>query len=105
MLVLARKENERVTIGDDISVCVVEIRGDKVRLGFDAPDAVEIHRHEVWRAIQRRRLHAAEQLAARMNAAAVLKRSDWTVDELLSTTDPMLRSAVDAEVWAMRDAA
>lgn len=101
MLVLSRKQNHRVMIGDDITVCVVEIRGDKVRLGFEAPASVAIHRHEVWQAIQRKRHRAAEQLVARMNAACVLKRSDWTVDELLHTTDPMLRSALDSELRAM----
>lgn len=53
MLVLSRKVNEAVVIGDDVSVTVVEIRGDKVRLGFDAPNDVTVHRQEVWFAIQR----------------------------------------------------
>ena len=53
MLVLSRKKNEAIVIGGQITIRVVEIRGDKVRLGFDAPDDVEIHRDEVWAAIQR----------------------------------------------------
>lgn len=53
MLVLSRKKDEGIVIGDQIVVRVVEIRGDKVRLGFDAPDEVSIHRDEVWAAIQR----------------------------------------------------
>jgi len=44
--------NEWILIGDNIRVCVVEIRGDKVRLGFEAPDDVRIHRKEVWLRIQ-----------------------------------------------------
>lgn len=51
MLVLSRKKNERVKIGGDLWVTVVEIRGDKVRLGFDAPPEVPVHREEVARAI------------------------------------------------------
>lgn len=52
MLVLSRKKNESVVINDDITVCVVEIRGDKVRLGFTASKEVTIHRQEVHEAIQ-----------------------------------------------------
>lgn len=52
MLVLSRKKNEAVMIGD-IEVMVVEIRGDKVRLGFEAPPEVPVHRREVFDAIKR----------------------------------------------------
>lgn len=55
MLVLSRKKNEKVMIGDDISVMVVEVRGDKVRLGFDAPRDTEIHREEIYNAIRAER--------------------------------------------------
>lgn len=48
MLVLSRKKNERVRIGDEVTLTVVDIRGDKVRIGFDAPDDVRIDREEVW---------------------------------------------------------
>jgi len=50
MLVLSRKVNESVVIGDDVSVMVVGIRGDKVRLGIDAPKAVDVDRAEVRQA-------------------------------------------------------
>ena len=53
MLVLSRKKNERIRINDDIELVVVEIRGDKVRLGIDAPTHVTVHRQEVYDAIQR----------------------------------------------------
>ena len=53
MLVLSRKMNECIVINDDITITVVEIRGDKVRLGFDAPKEVTIHRLEVYEAIRR----------------------------------------------------
>ena len=53
MLVVSRRINEVVRINDDISVKVVDIRGDKVRLGFEAPKDVPIHRQEVYDAIQR----------------------------------------------------
>lgn len=53
MLVLSRKVGERIRINDDISVIVVEVRGDKVRLGIEAPKDVPVHRDEVYEAIQR----------------------------------------------------
>ena len=54
MLVLSRKKNESIRINDDISIVVVEIRGDKVRLGVEAPQNVPVHRNEVYDAIHRR---------------------------------------------------
>ncbi len=52
MLVLSRKKNERIVIGENIVITVVEIRGDRVRLGIEAPQEVPIHRSEVHDAIQ-----------------------------------------------------
>lgn len=53
MLVLSRKKNEAILINDDIEIVVVEIRGDKVRLGIQAPQQVAVHRREVYDAIKR----------------------------------------------------
>jgi carbon storage regulator len=55
MLVLTRKKNESIVINDDITILVAEIRGDKVRLGFEAPREVPIHRREVFDSIHRRK--------------------------------------------------
>lgn len=52
MLVLSRKKNESIVVDDAIVITVLEIRGDKVRLGIEAPKAVPIHRSEVYAAIQ-----------------------------------------------------
>jgi carbon storage regulator len=52
MLVLSRKKNETIVINDSITVTVIEIRGDKVRLGIEAPKDVTVHRQEVYEAIQ-----------------------------------------------------
>jgi len=54
MLVLSRKKNESIVINDDITIVVVEIRGDKVRLGVNAPKEVPVHRQEVYEAIRRK---------------------------------------------------
>ncbi|MBM4003706.1 MAG: carbon storage regulator CsrA [Planctomycetes bacterium] len=53
MLVLSRKKNESIVINNDITIVVVEIRGDKVRLGVEAPKEVPVHRREVYDAINR----------------------------------------------------
>jgi carbon storage regulator len=53
MLVLSRKRDERIVIGDNIVITVIEVRGDKVRLGIDAPNDVPVHRQEVMDAIRR----------------------------------------------------
>lgn len=59
MLVLSRQRDETIMIGDDIEITVVDIRGDKVRLGITAPTHVSVHRKEVYDAIQRENRAAA----------------------------------------------
>ncbi|MCK5015802.1 MAG: carbon storage regulator CsrA [Candidatus Peribacteraceae bacterium] len=59
MLVLSRKKNESIVINDDITIVVVEIRGDKVRLGVEAPKDVPVHRREVFDAIHHNEAEAA----------------------------------------------
>ena len=54
MLVLSRKKDEKIIIGDNISIMVVDIQGDKVRLGIEAPREVTVHREEVYQAIQKK---------------------------------------------------
>ncbi len=53
MLVLSRQKDESIIIGDDVEVTIVDIRGDKVRLGITAPKNITVHRREVYEAIQR----------------------------------------------------
>ena len=53
MLVLSRQRNETIMIGDDVEITIVDIRGDKVRLGITAPAHVAVHRKEVYEAIRR----------------------------------------------------
>src|SRR5436190_18896062 len=59
MLVLSRQRDETIMIGDDIEVTVVDIRGDKVRLGINAPTRIAVHRKEVYEAIKRENQQAA----------------------------------------------
>ena len=76
MLVLSRKKDERIVINNDITIVVVEIRGDKVRLGVEAPKEVPVHRREVYDAISRcepvdsvRESAAAEDCAGEIRSA------------------------------------
>jgi carbon storage regulator len=64
MLVLSRKKNESIVINNDITIVVVEIRGDKVRLGVEAPKEVPVHRREVYDAIRRNDVAAAQTRAS-----------------------------------------
>lgn len=52
MLILSRKVNEKIMVGDDVVITVVETRGGKVRIGVDAPDSVAVHREEVFNALK-----------------------------------------------------
>ena len=60
MLVLSRQRDESIIIGDNIVVTIVDVRGDKVRLGIEAPREVSVHRREVYEAIQRENQQAAK---------------------------------------------
>lgn len=70
MLVLSRQRDETIMIGDDIEITVVDIRGEKVRLGINAPAHVPVHRKEVYEAIKREG-QAAAQAAGQATAPPV----------------------------------
>jgi carbon storage regulator len=60
MLVLSRQRDESIIIGDNVIVTIVDVRGDRVRLGIEAPREVSVHRREVYDAIQRENQQAAQ---------------------------------------------
>ncbi len=60
MLVLSRQRDESIMIGDNVVVTIVDIRGDKVRVGIEAPAEIPVHRQEVYEAIQRENQRAAQ---------------------------------------------
>jgi len=70
MLILSRKVDEKVVIGDDIKISIIEIRGDQVRIGIDAPKKVKVFRQEVYDAIK------AENKAA-LKSAVVIPHVDF----------------------------
>ncbi len=61
MLVLSRQKDESIIIGDDVEVTIVDVRGDKVRLGITAPKEIPVHRREVYEAIQREKKEREEK--------------------------------------------
>ncbi|MEC8554750.1 MAG: carbon storage regulator CsrA [Planctomycetota bacterium] len=60
MLVLSRHRDESIMIGDDVVITIVDIRGDKVRLGIEAPQDIPVHRQEVYEAIRRENQKAGQ---------------------------------------------
>ena len=73
MLVLSRQLDESIMIGDDIVITVVDIRGDKVRIGIAAPGSIPVHRQEVYESIQRETMQAAFVEAAASEGVAIAK--------------------------------
>lgn len=74
MLVLSRQRDETIMIGDEIEITVVDIRGDKVRLGIAAPTRIAVHRKEVYEAIKRENEQAA-QVSRDMGDLDVIRRA------------------------------
>jgi carbon storage regulator len=70
MLVLSRQRDESIVINDNVVVTIVDIRGDKVRLGIEAPQEIPVHRREVYDAIQRENLRTAQGLPKEGGGAA-----------------------------------
>lgn len=73
MLILSRKINEKIMIGDDISLTIIEIRGDQVKIGVEAPKSVKVFRQEVFEAIKN------ENRAAALSNTDLGKLPEFTV--------------------------
>lgn len=61
MLVLSRQKDESIMINDNVEITIVDVRGDKVRLGITAPRDITIHRKEIWLAIQKEKAKTEQQ--------------------------------------------
>jgi carbon storage regulator len=68
VLVLSRRKDESIVIGDDVHVTIVDIRGDTVRLGITAPKSIPVYRKEIFEAIQRENIEAAQARAEGLDA-------------------------------------
>ncbi len=73
MLVLSRKANESIMIGDDIEVSIIEIAGKSIKLGIAAPKDVVVHRKEVYEAIKNENLQAVRKEAPKDNIVSLLE--------------------------------
>jgi carbon storage regulator len=62
MLVLSRQRDESIMIGDDVEITIVDVRGDKVRLGITAPKQIPVHRREIYDAIQREKQEKEKEI-------------------------------------------
>ena len=79
MLVLSRQKDESIMIGDDVKITIVDVRGDKVRLGITAPREIPVHRIEIYEAIQREKKAKEEQ--AQSAGHPTVEQSDKTAQE------------------------
>ena len=76
MLILTRKLGERITIGDDITIRLLEIKGSQVKLGIEAPKSISIHRQEIYERIREENLISSEVSASDIQEAASLLRNN-----------------------------
>jgi len=94
MLVLSRRRDQAIMIGDDVEITVVDIRGDKVRLGIKAPTTVAVHRREVFDAIREENQAAAKLQQSDLDLTAQ-PIADRSVPQQEKSMDPFLRAAID----------
>lgn len=96
MLVLSRQRDETIMIGDDIEITVVDIRGDKVRLGINAPTRIAVHRKEVYEAIKRENEQASTLAGAELGAIkpTVAAKPRLKTDGLMAGHTPLGSSPV-----------
>ncbi len=76
MLVLSRQKDESIMIGDEVEITIVDVRGDKVRLGITAPKSIPVHRREIYDAIQREKAQKSGEVDAGGNHVPAEKAED-----------------------------
>jgi len=91
MLVLSRQKDQTIIIGDDVEVTIVDIRGDKVRLGINAPRSVTVHRKEVYEAVKREHQSQAGASSPPPSDAPQLTAAD----HIGNGSDPFIRIAIE----------
>ena len=92
MLVLTRKKGERVMIGDDIVVTVIDVRGDGVRIGFDAPRGVSIQRAEVVSAVKEANTDAAASAAQTPELLVGLLNKARKQEQAVAAAEPAMEA-------------
>jgi len=76
MLVLSRQKDESIMIGDEVEITIVDVRGDKVRLGITAPKSIPVHRREIYDAIQREKTQKEAEAHAGGNNESAQQAED-----------------------------
>jgi len=82
MLVLSRQRDESIMIGDEVEITIVDVRGDKVRLGITAPKHIPVHRREIYDAIQREKAQAAQKDQQKESTQAAVEAVPPKVEQL-----------------------
>ena len=89
MLVLSRQRDESIVIGDDIEIVIVDVRGDKVRLGITAPKHIPVHRREIYDAIQREKKEKKAQEQSENAAEKEPEKDSQEQSEKVAQEPPM----------------
>jgi creatinine deaminase len=95
MLVLARQKDQSIVIGDDVVVTIVDIRGDKVRLGINAPRSVSVHRKEIYDLVKQKNQAASAAAAATAADLSVSGPNGEPAGPMGNGVDPFLQAAID----------
>ena len=93
MLVLSRQRDESIMIGDDVEITIVDVRGDKVRLGISAPKQIPVHRREIYDAIQREKAEKAEKARADASPHPPEQPDDTPADSVPEAAEKPERAA------------
>jgi len=101
MLVLARQRDQTIIIGDDIEITVVDIRGDKVRLGIKAPRNVSVHRKEIYDAIQRENLLAGKLQPSDIDPAQ--SKGTQVMSSKPPKSDPFMDAALEEAMTGLKE--
>lgn len=93
MLILTRKSGESINIGSDITIRVLEIRGNQARLGIDAPRHIAVHREEIYQQVQKRNEMAAKRSPDSLGAVSAI----WKQKQSMGAAPPAAPPASKAE--------
>jgi carbon storage regulator len=96
MLVLSRQRDESIMIGDDVEITIVDVRGDKVRLGITAPKSIAVHRREIYDAIQREKAEKAQAAGQSPDGNGQISPPQQTPAETPAASSPEPKKAEKA---------